>query len=338
MAAARHGGYRSFDVARRQEFDLERSRRSKEYRHSSRHRDSDRHRDGSRGREVPNGYIRHRSPYAPLMSRPSKRKDDKELDEVSSDSDSEFGGRPPMLREDGGLGVCRDGGALPASKKRKHSPGFHDTRPHRTLAVLLSAAPQYKGNAKFKDGPLLHEEEKAIMYEDIRNRGDDHWAPSSGTTPQILEGETTENTDDKDGDYEANDDKDEDYEECEEVSPTTAKGKHHVSVGRKDKGKKPRSLGGHWVQDQLSKLVIASEKSTTSVESLARKEDNGCSIRDVMALVKECGTVPGTKEHFIASQVFVKRAEREMFMTLDTPEERFNWLTMKHDWVTRMIH
>ena len=57
-----------------------------------------------------------------------------------------------------------------------------------------------------------------------------------------------------------------------------------------------------------------------------------------MALVKECGAVPGTKEHFIASQVFVKRAEREMFMTLDTPEERFNWLTMKHDWVTRMIH
>jgi hypothetical protein len=129
-----------------------------------------------------------------------------------------------------------------------------------------------------------------------------------------------------------------DYEECEEVSPTTAKGKRHVSVGRKDKGKKPRSLGGHWVQDQLSKLVTASEKSTTSVESLARKEDNGCSIRDVMALVKECGAVPGTKEHFITSQVFVKRAEREMFMTLDTPEERFNWLTKKHDWVTRMSH
>ena len=92
------------------------------------------------------------------------------------------------------------------------------------------------------------------------------------------------------------------------------------------------------MQDQLSKLVTASEKSTASVESLARKEDNGCSIRDVMALVKECGAAPGTKEHFIASQVFVKWAEREMFMTLDTPEERFNWLTVKHDWVTRMSH
>lgn len=90
------------------------------------------------------------------------------------------------------------------------------------------------------------------------------------------------------------------------------------------------------MQDQLSKLVTMSERSTASCESLARRDDNsGCSIKDVMALVKESGAVPGTKEHFIASQVFTKRSEREMFMTLETPEERFAWLTMKHQWVTR---
>ena len=49
---------------------------------------------------------------------------------------------------------------------------------------------QYKGIVKFKDGPLLHEEENAIMYEDVRNTGDDHWAPSSCTTPHIVDGET----------------------------------------------------------------------------------------------------------------------------------------------------
>jgi hypothetical protein len=63
-----------------------------------------------------------------------------------------------------------------------------------------------------------------------------------------------------------------------------------------------------------------SERSTASCESLARRED---SIKDVMVLVRECGAVPGSKEHFIASQVFIKRAEREMFMTLETPEEWF---------------
>ena len=69
---------------------------------------------------------------------------------------------------------------------------------------------------------------------------------------------------------------------------------------------------------------------------MARRDDtSGCSIKDVMDLVKACGVVPGTNEFFIASQVFLKKAEREMFMTLDKPEERFQWLTMKHAWVTR---
>jgi hypothetical protein len=49
--------------------------------------------------------------------------------------------------------------------------------------------------------------------------------------------------------------------------------------------------------------------------------------------VKECGVVPSTNEHFIASIVFTKISEREMFMTLDTPE-RFDWLTKKHEWMT----
>jgi hypothetical protein len=90
------------------------------------------------------------------------------------------------------------------------------------------------------------------------------------------------------------------------------------------------------VQDQLSKLVTMIERSTASCESLARKEDNfGCSIKEVMALVKESGVVPRTVQHFIASQVFTKRSEREMFITLETPEERFAWLTMKHKWITR---
>jgi hypothetical protein len=90
------------------------------------------------------------------------------------------------------------------------------------------------------------------------------------------------------------------------------------------------------VQDQLSKLVTMTERSTASCESLARREDiSGCSIKDVMALKKECGAVPGTLGHFIASQVFIKKFEREMLMTLETPEERFTWLTMKHKWITR---
>ena len=78
------------------------------------------------------------------------------------------------------------------------------------------------------------------------------------------------------------------------------------------------------------------ERTTASCESIARREDtSSCSIQDVMALVKDCGATSGTNEHFIASIVFTKRAEREMFMTLDTAEERFQWLTKKYEWMTR---
>jgi hypothetical protein len=86
------------------------------------------------------------------------------------------------------------------------------------------------------------------------------------------------------------------------------------------------------MQDQVSKIVSFHERSATSVESMvARKEENkGMSIKEVLSIVKECGAAPGTKEFFIASELFTKRTEREMFMTLDTPQECFEWRTMKH--------
>ena len=86
----------------------------------------------------------------------------------------------------------------------------------------------------------------------------------------------------------------------------------------------------------MGKIVEMNERTTASCESIARREDkSSCSIKDVMALVKECGVVPSTNEHFIASIIFTKRSEREMFMTLDTHEERFEWLPRKHEWMTR---
>jgi hypothetical protein len=67
------------------------------------------------------------------------------------------------------------------------------------------------------------------------------------------------------------------------------------------------------------------ERFATSVKSMmTRKEENKePAIKEVMSIVKECGAAPETKEFFIASELFTKKAEREMFMTLDTPQEHF---------------
>ncbi|KAJ1279507.1 hypothetical protein BS78_04G161900 [Paspalum vaginatum] len=133
MAAARHAGHRSRDVARGREVGLERSRRSQEYhrRHPSRDRDSHRRRDGgrsSRRLEASSGHSRHRSP----RSRPSGREEDREPGELSSGrvSDNDSSGSLPKARmpprADGVVGVCRDGSSMPLSKKRKHSPEIKD--------------------------------------------------------------------------------------------------------------------------------------------------------------------------------------------------------------------
>nr|XP_034584533.1 uncharacterized protein LOC117847427 [Setaria viridis] len=170
-------------------------------------------------------------------------------------------------------------------------------------------ARKVKGCTRFKHRGLQNEESLGIMFEDLRNTGDDHWCASSGARPSQtnLDCDTSPiNLDDED---EADND---DESELEEVTPTTVRGKRGRVADNK-KGKKPKTSGGLWFQEQMGKIVEMNERTTASCESIARREDkSGCSMQDVMALVKECGAVPGTNEHFIASLVFTKKAEREI--------------------------
>jgi hypothetical protein len=76
----------------------------------------------------------------------------------------------------------------------------------------------------------------------------------------------------------------------------------------------------------MGELMAMNERATISCESMAmasRETNSDISISEVMALVKACGATLGTKEHFIVTCLFTKKTEREMFMTLDMPEERF---------------
>ncbi|XP_034601247.1 uncharacterized protein [Setaria viridis] len=193
-------------------------------------------------------------------------------------------------------------------------------------------ARKVKGCTRFKHRGLQNEENLGIMFEDLRNTEDDHWCASSGARPSQTNLDCDASPINLDDEDEADNDDD---SEPEEVTPSSVRGKRGRVADNK-KGKKPKTSGGLWFQEQMGKIVEMNERTTASCESIARREDkSGCSIQDVMALVKECGAVRGTNEHFIASLVFTKKAEREMFMTLDTPEERFDWLTRKHDWMTR---
>jgi hypothetical protein len=164
------------------------------------------------------------------------------------------------------------------------------------------------------------------MFEDLRNIGDDHWAPTRGELPQDTEAQIQD----------AINIEDENASDCGEDTPSSSTSKRRCVVVT-DKGKKPKTTGGQWMQDQMSKLVELNKQTTTSCEFmvLARTQETpDSSIKDVMQLVKACGAIAGSKDHFIATQVFTKNSEREMFLTSDTPEERFQWLSMKYEWMT----
>jgi hypothetical protein len=124
--------------------------------------------------------------------------------------------------------------------------------------------------------------------------------------------------------------------EAEEVTPTNVQGLKRGGGASNMKGKKPKTSGGDWFHEQMGKTMEMNERTIASCESIAKREDlSACSIQVVMALVKDCGAVPSTNEHFAATLVFTKKAEREMFMTLDTREERFDWLKRKYEWMTK---
>jgi hypothetical protein len=188
-----------------------------------------------------------------------------------------------------------------------------------------------KGCGRFKNKGLQHEDKLSKMFEDLRNTGDEHWPSSSGVAPSPtnLSHETSPINVDDEEEGNIGDDS-----EPEEVTPTSGNGKRRRRSS-KTKRKKPKTSIGHWFQEHMSRIVDMNERTNTSCESIARREDkSGSSIADVMALVRDCGVVLTTNEHFIASLVYTKRSEREMFMTLDTREERFDWLKRKHEWMT----
>ncbi|OEL19937.1 hypothetical protein BAE44_0019044 [Dichanthelium oligosanthes] len=91
----------------------------------------------------------------------------------------------------------------------------------------------------------------------------------------------TKHITEEDNDKEA--DRDEyDPSDAEDGTPTSGKATKRCHVAEKDKVKKPKSAGGHWMQEQIARIIELNEKTTTSCKSivLARMEESAvCSIK-----------------------------------------------------------
>ncbi|KAM0897635.1 hypothetical protein ACQ4PT_022450 [Festuca glaucescens] len=152
------------------------------------------------------------------------------------------------------------------------------------------------GCGRFQKQGIRNEEHLKVMFEDINNDGSDHWCPTSGDLPQPtaevdavhLDGEDTI-----------------DIDEIDE-SPSCSKGKRSAKVVG-DKSKKLKT--SQVMQDEIRKLGVLAERTQSSLESYTKKDDT-CTVNTVMDFVVECGGVIGGDEHFIATELFVKKEQR----------------------------
>ncbi|PUZ44844.1 hypothetical protein GQ55_8G162800 [Panicum hallii var. hallii] len=188
------------------------------------------------------------------------------------------------------------------------------------------------GCGKFKKKPLQCEEQLREMFGNISSDETDHWNPMS-SNPVVPENNVEPFTVDGINDVPNEEDhediihdwayQEEEEEDVQEVTPTSENAK-----------KRPRVVLEIPKKAKSSIALIIQEKISTIAESAAsftsRKEAE-VSIKEVMQHVLECGADYGSNEHDIATQLFVKKDQREMFLTLPTNKIRFDWLTRRYN-------
>jgi hypothetical protein len=177
------------------------------------------------------------------------------------------------------------------------------------------------GCGKFRKKPLQNEDDLSVIFGDIINDQSDHWNPMSSNPiiPPSQEvpgdadsGNLHEFPDDCDHDSAVGDQSD--YPQEVSPSPTIL-----LANKRNQPAKKPRIGTALVIQEQVTKIA-------ESASSFTSKKLGEVTVQQIMDLVLECGAGYDTDEHYIAIELFVKKDQREMFMTLPTNEIRFNWL------------
>lgn len=184
------------------------------------------------------------------------------------------------------------------------------------------------GCGKFRKKPIQNEDLLREMFRNITNEEADHWNPMSDNPvipgsqkqPLDVDGENFDGENATQGDpFDANKEVD---EEVQEVSPSAVPNKppRVAAVDRK----KAKSSTALLMVEAISKISDASSSFTA-------KKQEGITIKEIMEQVLDCGAAYGSDEHDIATQLFVKKEHREMFMTLPTREIRLSWLRKRHN-------
>jgi hypothetical protein len=117
----------------------------------------------------------------------------------------------------------------------------------------------------------------------------------------------------------------------ESVFPSNRNKKRPAHLNVTKKNKKTKTEMAVLMQSHLDRILELAQKAQATFEKFTTRADPpSASIEDVMVLVRECGARCGSNEHFIATELFVNEDQRKMFLTMETPSERFQWLRRKY--------
>jgi len=183
--------------------------------------------------------------------------------------------------------------------------------------VLFCLFQDILGYGKFKKKGLENEDELAKCFADITTVGIDHWSP------HVVNVEATENVDNTQDESQDDDFVAETQEGENGISPPPASGKRLARPVERS-GKKAKSGNALLIQKAVTSMA-------SSANEYVSKRHEKYYIDEVMEVVISCGADYDNNEHYIASELFVKKEQREMFMTLPTNEIMFNWLRRKYN-------
>jgi hypothetical protein len=186
--------------------------------------------------------------------------------------------------------------------------------------VLCCIFQDIPGCEKFRKQGLQNEEELQVCFGSIISIGIDHWSPHMASAEEGQNGINEEDTQEDAVDVGQNSTNEEDTQE--DASLVNVNGKRAPRFIQ-DKGKKPKIGTALLIQEAVTSMA-------TLASSYSSKKEGKYSIDEVMGHVLACGADYETNEYFIASELFVKKEQREMFMRFPTNELRFSWLTRKY--------
>ena len=150
--------------------------------------------------------------------------------------------------------------------------------------------------------PIIPEETQADFVEDEEEIEESHMAEDNDFVTLTQNNDTV-------GD------------EVLEISPSMGNAKRRAQVVL-DKGKKKKTKIAVVIQEQITKIA-------ESASSFTSKKSSEVTVQQIMDLILDCGADYGTDDHYIATELFVEKDKRDMFLTLPNKEIMFNWLRRK---------